>query len=171
MDIAKRMGVKAVIFHTNYIVNFRLGTYIDSWINRNEEYWRQIINDYKDQHIYIENMFDDTPYMLAELAKRMEDEPRFGVCFDVAHAFISGSPVDKWYNVMSPYVKHIHANDNDGDKDLHNPFGKGRLSWDIFDSWCRGLEDKPSLLVEVRNFEDLETSIKYMQEHNIYPFG
>ncbi len=171
MDIAKRMNAKAVVFHTNYIVNFRLRTYIDSWINRNEEYWRRIINEYKDQYIYIENMFDDAPFMLAELAKRMADEPHFGVCFDIAHAFISGSPVEDWYNVVSPYVKHIHANDNDGVEDLHNPVGEGRLEWDVFDSWCRGFKDKPSLLVEVRSFEDLEKSVKYMQEHNIYPFG
>ncbi len=116
-------------------------------------------------------MFDDAPFMLAELAKRMADEPHFGVCFDIAHAFISGSPVEDWYNVVSPYVKHIHANDNDGVEDLHNPVGEGRLEWDVFDSWCRGFKDKPSLLVEVRSFEDLEKSVKYMQEHNIYPFG
>lgn len=72
MDIAKRMNAKAVVFHTNYIVNFRLRTYIDSWINRNEEYWRRIINEYKDQYIYIENMFDDAPFMLAELAKEWQ---------------------------------------------------------------------------------------------------
>ena len=38
MDIAVKMGLKAVIFHTNYIVNFRLRSYLDSWIDRNEEY-------------------------------------------------------------------------------------------------------------------------------------
>ena len=171
MDIAVKMGLKAVIFHTNYIVNFRLGSYLDSWISRNEEYWRKILRDYKEQYIYIENMFDDAPFMLAELAKRMADEPRFGVCFDIAHAFISGSPVEDWYNVVSPYVKHIHANDNDGVEDLHNPVGEGWIEWDVFDRWCRELKDKPSLLVEVRNFEDMEKSVKYMQEHNIYPFG
>ena len=171
MDIAVKMGLKAVIFHTNYIVNFRLASYLDSWISRNEEYWRQILKDYKEQYIYIENMFDDAPYMLKTLAERMADEPRFGVCLDIAHACISGSPMKDWYNQMASYVKHIHINDNDGNEDLHNPVGTGIISWDTFDSWCKGLAEEPSVLVEVREYGHLETSLEYMQKNKIYPFG
>lgn len=171
MDIAVKMGLKAVIFHTNYIVNFRLGSYLDSWISRNEEYWRKILRDYKEQYIYIENMFDDAPYMLKSLAERMADEPRFGVCLDVAHACISGSPMDNWYSQMASYVKHIHINDNDGNEDLHSPVGTGIIKWDKFDSWCRGLAKEPSVLVEVRGYGHLEASIEYMQKNKIYPFG
>lgn len=170
MDIAVKMGIKAVIFHTNYIVNFRLKSYIDSWVDRNEEYWRQILKDYKDLCIYIENMFDDKPYMLAELAKRMTDELRFGVCFDVAHALISGSPVKLWYDTLRPYTKHIHINDNDGNEDLHDPIGTGILDLKEFDSWCKEFDSNPSVLIEVRSFEDLNISTEYMQKNKIYPF-
>lgn len=171
MDIAVKMGLKAVIFHTNYIVNFRLQSYISSWIDRNEEYWRQILYDYKDKCIYIENMFDDKPYMLAELAKRMADEPRFGVCLDVAHALISGSPVKLWYDTLKPYTRHLHVNDNDGNEDLHSPAGTGILDWKDFDRWCKESDKEPSILIEVRSFGDLKTSARYMQENKIYPFG
>lgn len=171
MDIAVKMGLKAVIFHTNYIVNFRLKSYINSWIDRNEEYWRQILYDYKDQCIYIENMFDDKPYMLAELAKRMADEPRFGVCLDVAHALISGSPVKLWYDTLKPYLRHLHINDNDGNEDLHNPVGTGVLDWKEFDRCCKESVKEPSILIEVRNFGNLKASVEYMQENKIYPFG
>lgn len=171
MDIAVKMGLRAVIFHTNYITNFRLRSYLDSWIDRNEEYWRQILKDYKEQKVYIENMFDDAPYMLETLAERMSDEPRFGVCFDVAHACISGSPVENWYNKMASYVKHIHINDNDGIEDLHSPVGSGVINWDKFSRWCNGLKKEPSVLVEVRGYGHLKKSIHYMQENKIYPFG
>lgn len=170
MDIAVKMGLKAVVFHTNYIVNFRLRSYLDSWIARNEEYWRQILKDYKEQQVYIENMFDDAPGMLKSLAERMADEPRFGVCLDVAHAFISGSPVEDWYNAMPPYTKHIHINDNNGIEDLHNPVGAGIMEWDKFSRWCRRLGKEPSVLVETRGYVNLEKSVEYMQENNIYPF-
>ena len=163
MDIAVKMGLKAVIFHTNYIVNFRLRSYIDTWIDRNEEYWRQILKDYKEQQVYIENMFDDAPGMLKSLAERMADEPRFGVCLDVAHACISGSHLEDWYS-------EIHINDNDGIEDLHNPVGTGIIEWDKFSRWCSGLGKEPSVLVETRGYVNLEKSVEYMQNNNIYPF-
>ena len=45
LDIAVRLGVRAVIFHTNHISNFRLKSYQDSWLNRNEQYWRRILKE------------------------------------------------------------------------------------------------------------------------------
>ncbi len=135
MEIAKDMGLKAVIFHTNYIVNFRLKPYLLNWINRNEIYWKQILKEYPNQKIYIENMFDDSPYLLTELAKRMEQEDRFAVCLDTAHAFISGSPLSFWFESLKPYIHHLHINDNDGEQDLHQIVGSGNFPWDIFTVW------------------------------------
>ncbi len=172
MDIAQRLGCRAVIFHTNYIVNFRLQSYLDSWIDRNEEYWREIIRDYPEQLIYMENMFDDTPGLLGELAERMEDEPHFQVCLDTAHALISGSPLKAWLERLSPYTAHIHINDNDGAQDLHRPVGEGVFPWELYDGWVRSFDQgrEPSVLIEVRTFEDLERSVRYMREHKLYPF-
>lgn len=170
MEIAKDMGLKAVIFHTNYIVNFRLKPYLLNWINRNEIYWKQILKEYPNQKIYIENMFDDSPYLLTELAKRMEQENRFAVCLDTAHAFISGSPLSFWFESLKPYIRHLHINDNDGEQDLHQIVGSGNFPWDIFKDFVLSLKHPPSLLIEVRSFEDLQKSTDYMQKHHIYPF-
>lgn len=170
MDIAKKMGLKAVIFHTNYIVNFRLQSYLNDWLNRNEAYWRQILDEYPDQQIYLENMFDDTPELLTALAARMKDEPRFSVCLDIAHAFVSGSPLSGWFNSLTPYVAHLHINDNNRYEDLHRPVGAGDFPWDAFNNWITPLKDKPSVLIEVRSFDDLQKSVNFMMEHGIYPF-
>lgn len=170
MEIARKMGLCAVIFHTNYIVNFRLPFYLNSWLDRNEEYWRGILRDYPEQKIFMENMFDDAPGLLAELAKRMADEERFAVCLDTAHALISGSPLGTWLSGLKPYVKHVHINDNNGREDLHQPVGSGSFSWDIYDQWVRSFRQKPSVLVEVRGVKDMQRSIKYMEENHIYPF-
>lgn len=170
MEIAKEMGLKAVVFHTNYIVNFRLKPYLANWLNRNESYWKKILKEYPCQKIYLENMFDDSPYLLAELAKRMEQEPRFAVCLDTAHAFISGSPLNPWFDSLKPYVKHLHINDNNGKEDLHQAVGSGNFPWEAFQDWILSFQEKPSLLIEVRSFEDLQKSVRYMQEHHMYPF-
>ncbi len=170
MDIARDMGLRAVVFHTNYIVNFRLRSYIKAWIESNEAYWRAIIREYPEQKIFMENMFDDAPFMLSQLAWRMRDEPNFGVCFDVAHAFISGSPLDAWFDKMRPYAVHLHINDNDGSEDLHAPVGSGKLDWNDFNKWCLSLDDAPSALIEVRSYADLIRSVKFMEQNDIYPF-
>lgn len=167
MDIARKMGLKAVIFHTNYIVNFRLKSYLNDWLTRNEMYWRKILKEYPDLQIYLENMFDDSPELLTALAARMKDEPRFGVCLDTAHAFISGSPLRNWYNSLAPYVAHLHINDNNQHEDLHRPVGDGGFPWEDFNDWLASLETSPSVLIEVRSFEDLQKSVQYMKEHGI----
>jgi len=170
MEVAKRIGLKAVIFHTNYIVNFRLKSYINTWLTLNELYWRKILEEYPNQMVYIENMFDEAPEMITKLAERMKDEPRFAVCFDLAHARISGTPLQQWLESVKPYVAHIHINDNDGIEDLHRPVGSGVIDWKEFSRFGQKLEKEPSILIEVRNFQDLEKSVQYMKEQKIYPF-
>lgn len=171
MEIAKKMGLRAVIFHTNYIVNFRLQSYLDTWLLRNEAYWRQILKEYQDQEIFLENMFDDSPVLLRRLAERMADEPRFSVCLDTAHAFISGSPLEPWLDELKPYVSHVHLNDNNGIEDLHQAVGSGKFPWESYDRWVRSFKKKPSVLIEVREFADLKKSAAYMEKHHLYPFG
>ena len=171
MDIARDMGLKAVIFHTNYIVNFRLKYYLDTWLERNEEYWRGILKDYPEQKIYMENMFDDSPNMILELARRMADEERFAICLDIAHGLISGAPLEQWFTALKDQrVAHLHINDNDGFSDLHQPVGTGKMPWSHFSEWCNGLQQKPSVLIEVRGFKDLEKSVENMKEKKIFPF-
>ncbi len=170
MDIAKAMGLRAVVFHTNFIVNFRLQSYLQTWLERNEAYWRQILADYPAQQVWMENMFDDSPGLLAQLAERMSDEPRFCVCLDTAHALISGSPLKPWLDELKPYVSHVHINDNDGREDLHQPVGDGVFPWGEYDAWVRTMEHKPSVLIEVREFAALKKSVGYMERHGVYPF-
>lgn len=172
MDIATRLGVKAVIFHTNHIPNFKLKTYQDGWVDRNESYWKKLLSEYPDLNVYIENMFDNESELLKRLAERMIDEPRFGVCFDIAHAFIGTQPLAEWCHDLKPYVKHMHINDNDELQDTHHPVGSMKLPWIIYKDFIASIpeETRPSVLIEVRTYEDLIKSVSYMKENHLYPF-
>ena len=172
MDIARELGVKAVIFHTNHIPNFKLQNYMENWVNMNVTYWKNLLSEYPDLNIYIENMFDFDSALLLELAKRMSDEDRFGVCLDFAHAHISAEPISEWCKNLAPYVKHVHINDNHGEEDTHNPIGKGTLPWDMYCQLTNGCpgDALPSVLIEVRNYDDLVKSVEYMKANKMYPF-
>lgn len=169
MDIARELGLRAVIFHTNYIVNFNLETYRQGWVERNEAYWRGLLSEYQELEVYMENMFDDSPALLVELAQRLA-HPRFGICLDVAHAGIFGASMEEWYLAAGPHVRHLHINDNDGLHDLHWAVGTGRMDWSQYNSWCRSQEYAPTVLVEVRSMGDLERSVEFLRREGLYPF-
>lgn len=172
MDIAMELGVKAVIFHTNHIPNFRLKSYRKNWLNRNAAYWRSLLLEYPKLEVYLENMFDEEPDLLCQLAAALKEEPHFGVCYDFAHAYISHTPLTEWGTALAPYVRHLHINDNHKLEDTHHPVGAGSLPWEVYAEFLNAIpaDKKPSVLIEVRGYEDLMASVSYMEKHGLYPF-
>ncbi|MCD8326510.1 MAG: sugar phosphate isomerase/epimerase [Lachnospiraceae bacterium] len=159
-EIAMRMKVRGMIVHTNFIPNFYEPTYRQGWIDRNEEYFRRFMEDYPDIDIYMENMFDEEPDLLAALAERMQGT-RFSVCLDIAHANISKTDVSVWQKLCDPYVSHYHINDNDGRIDAHLPLGseEGTLDWrQVLPTLKPGV----SVLIEVNSLEKYKKSREYL---------
>ena len=172
LDIAAALGVKGVVFHTNFIPNFRDEKYMDNFVARNAALWRELLADYPTLEIYIENMFDETPDLLARLAAAMADHPRFGVCFDYAHAMVFGqkAPIGQWVAALAPYVRHMHINDNDFSVDRHWAVGSGRIDWQEYQRFMTETQADRSVLVEVSAPGTREQSLRYLRENGLYPF-
>lgn len=170
MDIAEKMGIRGVIFHTNTVPNFRVDYYQKNWVECNERFWRQILKEYPTVSVFIENMFDEEPKLLSELAQQMQDEERFGICFDYAHAQVFGHGIDEWIEKLGPYVKHMHINDNNLETDLHQSVGKGKIDWQIYDEKLREAQITSTVLIEVKDLKLQEESIIFMLENKIYPY-
>ena len=169
MDIAMRLSVRAVIFHTNHIANFRLESYREGWLKKSGAYWRRLLAEYPALTVYLENMFDEEPELLRRLADDLSDGPRFGVCYDMAHAYLSQTPLTEWNQALLPFVRHLHINDNDKTQDTHRPVGSGSLPWDLYAQLFASCPSgqNPSVLIEVRSYEDLATSVSYLKEHHL----
>lgn len=165
LKIATELGVKGVVFHTNYIANFVQKSYCDSWVERNFIYWSKKLEKYSNLDIYIENMFDIEPFLLEKLAKKLSIYKNFGVCFDYAHAHVFGdkNKVDEWVKSLHPYVKHIHINDNDFKEDLHLPLGEGCINWDIFKKYYEQYFSEASVLLELRGYQNIKKSIEFLK--------
>ncbi len=165
MDAAARLGVKGVVFHTNYIPTFRAEPYQKLWVESNKQFWKKMIAEYPNTEIYMENMFDLEPELLLRLADELAEEERFGVCLDVAHAHLSEVPLKRWIKDLAPHIRHIHINDNDGKTDGHLPLGEGNICFeDVFqnlDKYCADV----SILVEITGIEDQEKSFQYLERH------
>lgn len=170
MDIAKRMGLRAVIFHTGLLSNFRVSSYLRNWKEKNKEFFTKLASEYPNQQIILENMFDDFPFELAELAEEMRDVPNFGVCFDYAHGIVAKASEEQWVRTLAPFIVHMHINDNDLCDDLHQAIGEGKIDWRKFDELMQLYHIDASVLIEVNGYDKQKRSLEYLKEHAIFPF-
>lgn len=170
MDIAAELGIRGVVFHTNQIPNFKTPGYVRHWVDSNRDFWKLLLEEYPTLEVFIENMFDEEPDMLHRLAVEMREQERFGVCFDYAHACAFGGNIERWAELLLPFTKHIHINDNDLKVDMHQSIGKGSIDWVQFSDLLRKSRADSSVLIEVNGLRKQEESLQYMKEYGIYPF-
>ena len=169
MEIAKRMGLKGVVFHTGRLAGFRAAAYLKNWCDRNVTFFTEIACQYPEQQIFMENMFDEAPDIMAGMAERMQNVGNFGICLDYAHAMLSRCSGQEWIETLAPYIRHIHINDNDLENDLHLAVGSGKMDWHEFDRLIRQYQIKAPVLVEVNGYQAQKESLEYMKRHGIYP--
>ena len=169
MEIAKKLGLRGVVFHTGRLAGFRVDYYLTQWKEMNAAFFRELAEKYPEQQIYMENMFDEAPDVLAGLAEEMKEVKNFGVCLDYAHAALTGCTGREWVETLAGHICHVHINDNDLKNDLHQPLGEGQIDWDNFDHLLRGHQVNASVLIEVNGYEAQKKSLTYMRQHEIYP--
>lgn len=168
MELAKRMGVRGVVFHTNRIFGLREASYLANWKKTNELFFGKLAERYPEQEILIENMFDEAPDVLAGFAESLRDIPNIGICLDYAHAAAFGKQPGEWLRLLAPYIHHMHLNDNDLKEDLHLPVGSGEIAWTEFEQIRRECDVKASALIEVKGVQKQRASLEYMKENGIY---
>ena len=167
MDIAKEMGLRGVVFHTNRLYGFRDAVYLKNWKETNKRFFANICEAYPKQQIFMENMFDEAPDVLCGLAEEMTAYGNFGVCLDYAHATISDVAAEEWMRMLAPYVRHMHVNDNDLKNDLHAAVGDGNIDWKAFEKELKEYQIDASILVEVNGKEKQERSLAFLKKNQI----
>ncbi len=170
LSIAERLGIRGVVFHANLIAGYYDKKYVDGWLALSIVFWKKMLREYPEVEIFVENMFETRPDELVRLAEAMMDEPRFGICFDYAHASVFGKNASLWSEKFAPYVKHMHINDNDLYDDLHQRIGNGSIDWEAFSKEMRENNIHSSVLIEVKNIKEWEKSVLYMEQRSIFPW-
>lgn len=162
LDIAVKLGVNAVVFHTNYNPEIIGEDYECCVIERNAEYLKELLEAYPSINIYLENMFDDSPRILLEISKRLSNYKNYAICFDYGHALIYGDDICYWVKEIAPFVRHLHINDNDLKKDLHKAIGTGAVNWNQFASFYHQFFLDCSVLVENYDYRDQKISLDFL---------
>ncbi len=164
IDVARMMGAKAVVFHTNYNPFLNSPAYINGFIKENIRIWDEILKANPDINIYLENMFDTTPDIMVKLAENLQANPNFGICLDYGHAALSKVAPQEWAKVLGKYVKHIHLNDNDLISDLHLAWGDGKIGREAFYEVYNTYMSGATVLVETSSYENIVKSLQLLSE-------
>ena len=164
LDIARILNCKKIVFHTNYIIGFNSEDYKQMWLERNAIAYKTFLKEYPEIEILIENMFDNNSELILKLLKEVND-PRFRMCFDIAHANLSNEAIDSWYKNCKDYISHIHINDNMGDCDSHLAIGLGNIDYDYVVNLLNKFNG--TVLIEVKTTEDFIKSYEYLKEKGL----
>lgn len=170
MEIAKRMGLRGVVFHTGLLAGCRIPLYLERWKQENVKFFAKLAQEYPKIQIFMENMFDEDPGEISWLGEALRDVENFGICLDYAHGAVSRCPEARWVESLAPYIRHMHINDNDLKADLHQPVGTGQIDWSRFQDLMMKNHIHSTVLVEVKGYEAHKKSLEYLQQHQIFPF-
>ena len=163
IEVAKKLGAKAVVFHTNYDPFLNTREYVEQWIKTNTECWSKVLEAHSDINIYLENMFDVSPAIMEILSENLSKYPNYGVCFDYAHASISKVPAELWAQRLGKYIKHVHINDNDLKSDLHLAWGDGKINRTEFYKTYETYLSNATILIETSSIENQIHSLERMK--------
>lgn len=164
IEWARKVGAKGVVFHLNYNPALNSNSYVKEWLNQNVAYWIGMLEKNPDVNIYLENTFEYTPEILAELSERLCGYSNYGVCLDYAHAFLSKVAPEIWAERLGRFIKHIHINDNDGVSDLHLAWGDGIINRAGFYEAYAKYMSGASVLVETSSMDSKIRSVELLRK-------
>ena len=162
LDVARKLGVKAVVFHTNYNPFLNSKAYVEGFIKQNIKLWNDILQQNQDINIYLENMFDTTPDIMEAMAEGLSSNNNFGICLDYAHAALSKVAPEKWARALGTYIKHVHINDNDLISDLHLAWGDGVINRGVFYEAYHKYMSQATVLIETSAHENKVKSLEVL---------
>ncbi len=164
IEITRKIGAKSVVFHLNYNPYLNHELYVKIFPKLNIDVWRPIIEENPDINIYIENMFEQDPYIIKKVAKALSEYDNFGLCLDWSHAVLSKTNPQIWAEELKEYVKHIHLNDNDLKVDTHLAWGSGEINRSQFYNCYDKYLSDATILIETVDIPDQRASLRRLEE-------
>ena len=163
LEIAKRLGIKGVVFHTGLIGTLRVGYYVNNWLDVAGSFFGKLCKAYPDIEIYIENSFEQEPDIFISLMNKMREHSNFKLCLDYGHAILTQTRIEKWVEAFAPFIGHMHLNDNDLRDDLHLALGSGQIDFNKYYALMKQYGINSSVLLEMNGYDKVEKSIRFIK--------
>jgi len=152
-EVMTGYGIEKMVAHSGFVPQI----YFPEWfVEKSVAFWQEFLSDKpKEFRLYLENVLEDSPDMLIEIAEKVNDE-RFRLCFDIGHAGIMGKsiPITEWANRMLPFLAHVHLHNNHGKRDTHNALYDGAIDVASVISMLRNAAPKVTYTLEVINADE-----------------
>lgn len=163
MEIARQLGLRAVVFHANYNSMLKSEVFDRNFVIRTVDFLKELLITYPETEIYVENMFEHDTHILRAIAEELSEYDNFGLCLDWSHAVIFGGGAKEWVEELHPYIRHLHINDNDLHNDLHLAVGSGEINWSEFKDYYSRFFSNCSVLVETENPVNQRMSLEFLR--------
>ena len=165
-EVCREIGAEAMVVHTGWIPFM----YFKEWqAEKAAVFWQDFMKEKpEDFRIFVENVLDDEPYMLADMMKQIAD-PRIGLCLDVGHALAAGRnmiKMEEWIRVLGPHLCHFHIHNNYGDRDAHGGLSRedGILDFHEVFSWIQQY-CRPDVTFTIES-RDCSAAVRWLAENN-----
>ena len=138
----------------------------EAWLARAIESWGEICETARQSgtRVLLENVFDETPEMLARLVEGIGPE-KTGICLDIGHLTIfTRCPLDEWLDTLGPYIEELHLHDNHGVFDEHLVMGRGTIDFTPLFEYIKKYGKKPIYTLEQHREEDIEPNLRALRE-------
>ena len=167
LEIAAQLGMKKVVFHTNYI-HSNYSDYKKVWIDKQVAFWTKLKPTLESLgiSIYLENTSEENATYINTIVELL-DSPHIAVCYDTGHShcFTNSkiSPVE-WVKVYGNKLGYVHLHSNHGAFDEHIAFTKGTVNFEGFFEAFMAIDPLPYLIIEVKKSEDYHISLAALRE-------
>jgi len=92
---------------------------------------------------------------------RAVNHKNVGAVLDMAHAFLHGLSLQKYYEEIKKYLIEIHAHNNDGQTDLHQSMQRGKIDYSGFFKTNRV---NVPVIMEIRNIKEARESLEWIKQ-------
>jgi len=109
-----------------------------------------------------------TPLQLRDIYRRV-NEDNLKITLDIGHAFLSSVKYKfkffRWFDLLSPYIYHIHIHDNFGNSDMHLPLGKGIIKFfNLFDAINKTNAQNVILEIKTRSRDLAKENLNFLDK-------
>lgn len=170
IEMSSQIGAEIMVLHAGHIFKdaVNISKIVKTARNNLIENLR-ILGDYAAERNVLLGLENSPPnpnlLLVANWENQIEmllevNHPSVRAVFDIAHAYLHGLDISRYYNKVSSYLAEIHIHNNAGNEDKHQAIDMGVIDYlDFFNTH----HVQVPVIMEIRNFHEAVQSLEWIK--------